>query len=213
MSIGEAAVAAGTISPEDEDRAGFYGLIANLLAGPPAAILLDRLARAAALEPARDMLEGEALARAWDALRDAARDVDAAAVGDEWRALFTAPGKPQAVMHASWYLTGFMMEKPLATLRDELVVLGLARDATCGEPEDHLAALCDVMRALLIDAHRAPAERSRAQEQFFNRHLRPWAAACCTALQNADDARFYKAVGAFAGAFLALEMRLLEIES
>lgn len=213
MSIDATAVAASTISPEDEDRAGFYGLIANLLAGPPPPMLLDRLARAEAIEPAIDMPEGEALARTWDALRNAARDGDAAAIGDEWRALFTAPGKPQAVMHASWYLTGFMMEKPLATLRDELAVLGLARHEACSEPEDHLAALCDVMRALLIDVHRAPSERSRTQEQFFNRHLRPWVAACCTALQGADNACFYKAVGAFAGAFLALEMRVLEIES
>ena len=204
---------AAMISAEDEDRAGFYGIIANLLASPPPRPLLESLANAAALEPARDMAEGEALARAWDALRDAARSGDAAAIADEWRTLFTAPGKPAVVMHGSWYLTGFMMEKPLATLRDELAVLGLTRNDDCGEPEDHLAALCDVMRALLIDAQRAPAERGRAQEQFFNRHLRPWAIACCSALQNADGARFYQTVGAFAGAFLALELRILEIEA
>ena len=201
------------ISPEDEDRAGFYGLIANLLANPPRPALLDSLADAEALDPARDMPEGEALARAWNTLRDAARESDAGAIADEWRVLFTAPGKPAVVMHASWYLTGFMMEKPLAALRDEIAVLGLARHDDCGEPEDHLAALCDVMRALLTDVQRAPAERSRAQERFFNRHLRPWAITCCSALQNADGARFYKAVGAFAGAFLALEMRMLEIEA
>ena len=67
-------------------------------------------------------------------------------------------------MHGSWYLTGFLMEKPLAVLRDDLTALGLARRDSCGEPEDHLAALCDVMRALLIDVRRAPAERARAQE-------------------------------------------------
>ncbi|MCB1899387.1 TorD/DmsD family molecular chaperone [Cognatazoarcus halotolerans] len=204
---------AAPVSPEDEDRAGFYGLIANLLAQPPHPVLLASLAGAEPLEPEAGIAEAEALARAWKGLRAAARDGDSAAIADEWRALFTAPGKPQAVMHASWYLTGFMMEKPLAVLRDDLATLGLARRDSCGEPEDHLAALCDVMRALLIDVRRPPAERAAAQENFFNRHLRPWAAACCTALQNAEDARFYKSVGAFSGAFLALEMRMLEIEA
>lgn len=201
------------ISPEDEDRAGFYGLIANLLAQPPHPVLLASLAGAEPLEPEPGIPEAEALARAWNGLRAAARNGDSAAIANEWSALFTAPGKPQAVMHASWYLTGFMMEKPLALLRDDLAALGLARRDSCGEPEDHLAALCDVMRALLIDVRRPSAERAMAQEHFFRRHLRPWAAACCTALQNADDAAFYKSVGAFTGAFLALEMRMLEIEA
>ena len=204
---------ADPISAEDEDRAGFYGLIANLLAQPPHPVLLASLAGAEPLEPAPGMPEAEVLARAWSSLRAAARDGDSTAIADEWSRLFTAPGKPQAVMHGSWYLTGFLMEKPLAVLRDDLAALGLARRDSCGEPEDHLAALCDVMRALLIDVRRAPAQRARAQEDFFNRHLRPWAAACCNALQNAEDARFYKSVGAFTGAFLALERRMLEIEA
>jgi TorA maturation chaperone TorD len=204
---------ASPLAPEDEARAGFYGLIANLLAAPPHPFLIGSLGGAEPLEADPEIPEAAALARAWNALRSAAREADPAGLHDEWQALFTGPGRPAVVLHGSWYLTGFLMEKPLAALRDDLAALGLARRDHCGESEDHLAAVCDVMRALLVDVRRSARERQAQQKAFFDRHIRPWASACCAALEAAPAARFYRAVGAFAAAFLALEAHALDIET
>lgn len=203
---------AASLTPEDEARAGFYGLLANLLAGPPHPLLIANVGGAEPLQADPAIAEAAQLARAWNRLRSAAREVDPVDLFEEWQALFTGPGRPAVVLHGSWYLTGFLMEKPLALLRDDLASLGLARRDHCGESEDHLAALCDVMRALLVDVRRPARERQVKQKEFFDRHLRPWASACCADLEAAPAAHFYRAVGAFAAAFFALEAHALDIE-
>lgn len=200
------------LAPEDEARAGFYGLLANLLAGPPHPLVVSGLGGAEPLEVDPQIAEAAELAQAWNALRGAAREVDPVDLFDEWQALFTGPGRPTVVLHGSWYLTGFLMERPLAQLRADLADLGLARRDDCGESEDHLAAVCDAMRALLVDAQRPAGERQARQKAFFDRHIRPWAGTCCAALEAAPAACFYRRVGRFAGAFLALEARALDIE-
>jgi TorA maturation chaperone TorD len=201
------------LPPEDEARAGFYGLLANLLAEPPHPLLVASLGSAEPLEVDPEIAEAARLACAWNGLRAVAREADPVDLYDEWQALFTGPGRPAVVLHGSWYLTGFLMEQPLARLREDLAALGLARRGHCGESEDHLAALCDAMRALVVDVRRSERERQAAQRQFFNRHIRPWAGACCADLEAAPAAHFYHRVGQFAGAFLALEAHALDIEA
>lgn len=201
------------LAPEDETRAGFYGLIANLLAAPPHPILIAGIAAGEPLEVDPRIDDAAALSEAWNALRQAAREADPTELKAEWQALFTSPGRPAVVLHGSWYLTGFLMEKPLAQLRSDLAALGLGRRERCGESEDHLAALCDAMRALLMDVRRDGPTREATQVEFFNHHIRPWAGACCAALMEAPEAGFYRAVGRFAAAFLALEAHALDIET
>lgn len=201
------------LTPEDEARAGFYGLIANLLAGPPHPLLIGELGGAEPLEADPEIPEAAHLARAWNGLRSVAREADPVDLYDEWQALFTGPGRPAVVLHGSWYLTGFLMEQPLARLREDLAALGLARRDHCGESEDHLAALCDAMRALLVDPSRPAQARQAAQKEFFDRHIRPWASTCCAALEAAPAAHFYRRVGQFTAAFLALEAHALDIEA
>jgi TorA maturation chaperone TorD len=201
------------LAPEDEARASFYALLANLLAGPPHPLVVSNLGGAEPLEADPQIEEAVQLAHAWNALRGAARDLDPVDLFEEWHALFTGPGRPAVVLHGSWYLTGFLMEHPLARLREDLADLGLARREHCGESEDHLAALCDAMRALLVDVRRPAPERQVKQKEFFDRHIRPWAGDCCAALEGAPEARFYRRVGQFAAAFLALEARALDIEA
>jgi len=201
------------LASEDEARAGFYGLLANLLAGPPHPLLVANLGGAEPLEADPAIPEAAQLARAWNGLRAVAREADPVDLYDEWHALFTGPGRPAVVLHSSWYLTGFLMEKPLAALREDLANLGLAPREHCGESEDHLAALCDAMRALLVDVRRPAPERQVKQKEFFDRHLRPWAGTCCASLAEAPAAHFYRAVGRFAAAFLALEAHALDIET
>jgi len=96
-----------------------------------------------------------------------------------------AIGRPQVVLYASWHLTGFMMEKPLAVLRDDLAELGLARQNEVRESEDHFAALMEVMRHLACDSDRPEAQRLALQQKFFLAHIDPWSEKLCDALDAA----------------------------
>ena len=208
MSAADLLVEPPVLSPEDADRAGFYGVLANLMAAPPSDALLAALAGADRLQADPAVPEGEALATAWAQLCDAAGQCEGERVRSEWNALFCGTGRPLVLPYASFYETGFLMEKPLARVRDDLAALGLAREAGCGEPEDHLAALCDAMRALISEGRGIDV-----QNPFFKRHLQPWIGPCCTDLMAATDAQFYRAVGAFTAAFFAVEARALSFET
>ncbi|QID19667.1 molecular chaperone [Nitrogeniibacter mangrovi] len=205
-SIDDLTAAPGAPAPEDADRAGFYGLIAYLMAQAPDAGTLGALGAAPALDADPGLDEAVALATAWQGLQQVAREMSADAVALEWAALFTGTGRPEVLPYASVVLTGFLMEKPLAELRDDLAALGLARQAGNGEPEDHLASVCEVMRLLI--------ERGDwdAQQRFYRRHLQPWVAPCCRTLSANPLARFYAALADFAQAFFMLEARALGYE-
>jgi TorA maturation chaperone TorD len=94
------------------------------------------------------------------------------------------------------------MDAPLARLRDDLIALGIARDPGVHEPEDHIAALMEVM-AMLVAQARA------AQKDFFNRHVAPWYASLCDRLEQQQESEFYRAVGRFARDVLDVERELM----
>jgi len=108
------------------------------------------------------------------------------------------------VPYGSWYLTGFLMEKPLSVLRDDLATMGFARnDGTC-EPEDHVAALCEVM-SLLINEGRSLGEQTR----FFDAHMSSWLGQFFTDLSEAKSAVFYRSVARFGKAYFDFEKQYL----
>src|SRR5713101_6166069 len=130
------------VAQEDLARADMYALIARLLYAPD-----EQLLRAIAT--ADEIIAETAnapLAEAWHALAAAAEACDPVAMIDEYEKLFIGVGRPEVMLYGSYYLAGFMMEKPLALLRGDLAQMGLARNESVCEPEDHLSALCDVMR-------------------------------------------------------------------
>jgi TorA maturation chaperone TorD len=187
------AVPDSLLPPEEQDRADLYALLAALLLGPDDA-LLDALAgmpRAADHTPA--------LARAWDTLIDAAGRCGAAA-RDEFAALFVATGTPRINPYQCWYLAGWLMDAPLAELREDLRALGLARASGVTELEDHLGALCEAMRVLV-----QRGEPLEAQQAFFRKHLAGWPARCLSDIGAAPGVDFYRAVAGFGQAFFALE--------
>ena len=106
--------------------------------------------------------------------------------------------------YASWYLTGFLMEKPLAALRDDLRRLGIQRRADIHEPEDHAAALLEVM-SILIEAG------DDNQQRFFDTHIKPWMVSLFDDIKAAESARFYRSVGQLGLAFLRSELAFSEI--
>lgn len=197
-----------SISAQDQARAGYYALLGRLFSSAPDSALLDSLAGCESLAGNADT----DFARAWRQLCGAALLCEAGEAGDEFDALFIGVGKPEVVLHGSYYMAGFMMEKPLARLRQHLAELGLARRSDVSEPEDHICALAEVMRHLICDEAQSPAQRSERQKAFFVRHLRPWYAALFDQIESKPAANFYRRVAQFGHAFLDLDRRALEIE-
>ena len=147
---------------------------------------------------------GALLERSWRDVVAAAREMPLADIRQEYDALFGGVGKPEVYLFGSHYLSGFLNEKPLALLRDDIAALGLARDDTMSETEDHVAYVCEVMRYLIAGEDAAVANLTR-QREFFTRHVQAWVPALCDALAVHPKARFYRALGAFTGSFVSVE--------
>ncbi len=181
-----------------ELRSGTYALLGALLSRPPDQELLDRL-RAIADTNA----ENQALPLAWSGLKRAAEQADPQLLKDEYQTLFIGLGRGELLPYASWYLTGFLMEKPLGELRTELFELGFERQPDVREPEDHVAVLCEVMSQLVMD------EPLSLQCRFFESHLSSWVKQFFLDLEQTPSAGFYQAVGRLGQAFTDFEARYL----
>jgi TorA maturation chaperone TorD len=182
-------------------RANVYALLARLLARPPDPDLLSE----AAAWSGDDSAFGEAVS----ALAAKARAADPQAVKDEYEALFIGLGRGELVPYASYYLTGFLHEKPLARVRQDLREIGAERDPAVKEPEDHIAALLDVMVGLILGKFRASGvERERA---FFRDHINSWAPYFFKDLESAKAADFYRPVGTLGRLFLIIEETAFEM--
>jgi TorA maturation chaperone TorD len=178
----------------DAHRAQEYGLLATLLARAPDAKFLARVAR----------LRGDAspLGVAHAALAEAASRTDTHRVEREYFDLFIGLGRGELLPYGSFYLTGFLHERPLQRLRQDLVDLGIERTRGNIEPEDHAYILCEVM-AGLID-RRFPA-RAGSDQRIFERHLKPWMARFFSDLERAEAADFYARVGTVGRLFMDIE--------
>lgn len=196
------------VDPQDEARADFYGLMARLFYAAPDAGLLEALAGSAELDAESTRA---ALPAAWSALRRAAAEATAEAVSAEYEQTFIGVGKAEVMLYGSFYLAGFLNEKPLAELRSDLAALGFARNSSASEPEDHIAGLADVMRQLILDQGSVPEDRDATQRQFFARHLEPWYDRLCDAIEAAPETDFYRNVAGFTRAFLELEHEFFRI--
>ncbi|MBY0340590.1 MAG: molecular chaperone TorD family protein [Rhodocyclaceae bacterium] len=183
----------------DLARADAYALLAHLLFSPPQAAVLDTLRQS------QREAGGDEVSAAWNALCAAVSDEQT--IADEYAALFVSVGKPEVSLYASWYLTGFMMEKPLALLRDDLMQLGLARQAGQQDPEDHMAGELEVMRHLIMRADAV------WQQCFFQQHLQPWYGDFCAALGAAEAGVFYRAVARFMQTFLDMERDYFRLQA
>lgn len=187
------------LDDSDLARADAYALLAHLLFAAPQPAILD------ALRQMQHADAGDDMSRKWNALCAAA--VDEQAIADEYAALFISIGKPPVSLYASWYLTGFLMEKPLALLRGDLQQLGLARQEGKLDPEDHMAGELEVMRHLIMRGD------SGWQQCFFQQHLQPWYGDFCAALAAAEAANFYRALARFMQAFLDMERDYFRLQA
>jgi len=188
--------------PEEQARANFYGLLARLFYAPPDEALLKALAAADELDA-----EDETLAARWRELIAAAALTPAEAVREEYDSVFVGTGKAPVTLYASAYSLRYTNETPLAALRGELAALGLGRRSQAGEPEDHIAALCETMRHLIAEQRR-PLEEQR---DFYARWLAPNVDALCAAIEASEHTSFYRVVARLAKAFFSLEQAAFEM--
>lgn len=185
---------------EELARAELYGLLARLWLAPPDADLLQQFKVAVTQAPER----GAHLEAPWQALVAAMRESSLEAAADEYDALFLGVGKPEVFLYGSYYLTGFLNERPLAALRSDLAALGLARDESRLETEDHIAYGFEVMRYLIAGDDLAVCNLEQ-QRRFFRTHLQPWVESLCDAVQAHPGARLTRALAAFTHAFVQVE--------
>ncbi|MBS0328159.1 MAG: molecular chaperone TorD family protein [Proteobacteria bacterium] len=194
------------LAPEDEGRSDIYGLLGRLYADGPDAALLASIAGAPRMEGA------SAFAGAWNRLADASGAIEAADAMQEYTDLFVGVGKSEVNLHASFWISGFTMERPLAQLRGELATLGLTRREGVNMLEDHLSALCESMRMLIAgDAERGPASYE-IQRAFFERNLAPWVFDCCIAIGDSPIANFYRGVAECTSAFMTIDREALAMD-
>ncbi len=184
------------IPDEDRLRADLYNFLGLLLARPADQMLLDQTAS----------LQGDEgpLGQAINGLARVAKVSKPAAVEREFTALFIGLGRGELLPYASYYLTGFLNEKPLAKLRKDMAARQITRAETAFEPEDSMAALMEMMGGMIVGRFGAPARLER-QRTFFNNHIAPWAVHFYTDVEGAKSSVFYAGVGAVGRAFMEIE--------
>ena len=192
----------GGIAEEETLRAELYALLGWLLKAPPSA---EDLQRAAAFEG-----DDSELGRAIRVLAAAARAAQPEAVEDEYYTLFIGVSDGELTPYASYYLTGFTYEKPLGKLRIEMKKLGIAKSDDVPEPEDHIAALCEMMAGLITGAFGEPADLA-TQQRFFDTHIAPWARKFFEDLEAAGSAALYMPVGTIGKLFMDIETQAFQM--
>jgi TorA maturation chaperone TorD len=191
---------------EELARAELYGLLARLWLAPPDAGLLEQFRVAVTQPPER----GGHLEAPWEQLVAAMRATTPEAAAAEHEALFHGIGKPEIFAYGSYYLSGFLNEKPLAELRADLAKLGLARAGDALETEDHVAYVFEVMRYLIAgdDAARCNLEQQR---RFFRAHVQSWIERLCDAVAAHPRAGLWRSVGEMTRAFVQVETQAFDM--
>lgn len=187
--------------PEDLARADLYGLIARFFQSPPDQVLLDQIAATADQQDANTEAP---LAKVWMDVVEAAKNNPAKAWQDEFDLNFISVGKPNIVLNGSFYMAGHLNEKPLVNIRRALEEFGLEAADEVTETEDHISALCEVMR-YLIAGDNIEVSNLTNQRVFFNEHIRPWYESLCDAIEGVPEMHLYHPIAALTREFLAIE--------
>ncbi len=193
-----------TVTEEDRLRADLYNFLGLILSAPPDETLLLQTAGLAG--------DDSELGQAIDALARLAKVSRPKKVESEFGRLFIGLGRGELLPFASYYLTGFLNEKPLATLRRDMIARGMARSETVFEPEDSIASLMEMMGAMIVGRFGTPADLA-TQKEFFNRHVGPWAGHFFTDLEGAEHSIFYAPVGTVGRLFMEIEAEAFRLSA
>ena len=200
------AIAAAAADDTEQARAGLYRLLGTALSHPPTAELIEALRRL----PAPD--DGGVIATALAGVARSAAATSLAAARRDYDALFVGIARGELVPYASFYLTGFLHDRPLARLREDLAGIGLAATPGHPDPEDHAGTVCEVMAGLIDGGHGVQQDLA-GQHRFFERHMAPWLGRFFDDLAAAQGVALYAAIGALGGALLAVERLAFQMEA
>ncbi len=184
------------VAEEDKLRADLYDYLSVALSNPPTKELIKKTTE----------LKGDEsdLGTGFKSLSRVASSQNEKSVTSEFNALFIGVGRGELLPYASFYLTGFLNEKPLALLRNDMASLQIERSANVYEPEDNIASLLEMMAGMITGRFGEPASLSQ-QRDFFNRHIGPWAGHFFSDLEGAKNSVFYAPIGAIGRAFIEIE--------
>lgn len=184
------------VSEEDLLRADLYDFLGALFSAPPSKSLLQKTSALSG--------DDSDLGVAIGTLAKISKSMTVASAEREFNALFVGLARGELLPYASYYLTGFLHEKPLAALRKDMIGLGLERAPNVFEPEDNIASLCEAMAALIRGRFGEPLAIDR-QKDFFNKHLAPWAGHFFNDLEEAKNSVLYTPVGSVGRLFMDIE--------
>ena len=177
-------------------RADMYSFLATLLRGEPSDELLETVST----------INGDpsAIGSASSVLATLAGKLSGDEIRDEYMRLFIGVGRGEILPYASYYLTGFLNDKPLANLRNDMTELRIERAEGVKDPEDHIASLFDIMGGMIRGAFGEPTDLA-SQAKFFKKHIEPWAPLLMQDIEAAKSAVFYAPVGTIGRAFMDIE--------
>jgi TorA maturation chaperone TorD len=190
------------IDDEDILRAELYSFLAALLRVEPQDNLLASVSQISG--------DDTPIGKATGTLSYLAKEMDAATIRSEYVDLFIGVGRGELLPYCSYYLTGFLNEKPLANLRQDMASIGIARAENVKDPEDHIASLCDMMAGLILGNFGRPYSLQE-QATFFKKHISAWAGLFFADLEAAKSAVFYAPVGTIGRIFMVIESQAFDM--
>ena len=191
------------IAEEDLLRADMYGFLASIFRKEPSDQLIDMVAS----------LDGDnsPIGSACMTLAHLAKTLDNDLIRNEYVSVFIGVGRGEILPFASYYLTGFLNDKPLANLRGDMAEIGVVRADGVKEPEDHIASLFDMMAGLIrgdFGRHYTIAEQAR----FYRQHIEPWAGLLMRDIEAAKSAVFFAPAGTVGRLFLDIESQAFSMD-
>ena len=184
------------INNEDQLRADMYSFLANLLRAEPSSELVNQLTK---LES-----DDSPIGKSIKTLSKLASSLDLPTIRDEYVRIFIGVGRGEILPFASYYLTGFLKDKPLAKLRNDMKEIGIELAENVKEPEDHIASLFDMMSGLILGKFSKKFSIGE-QRGFFNKHLAPWVDLLMRDIESSRIAVFYSPIGTIGREFMEIE--------
>jgi TorA maturation chaperone TorD len=184
------------INNEDQLRADMYSFLANLLRAEPSVELVNQLTKLESDE--------SPIGKSIKTLSKLASSLDLPTIRDEYVRIFIGVGRGEILPFASYYLTGFLKDKPLAKLRNDMKEIGIQLAENVKEPEDHIASLFDMMSGLILGKFSKKFSIGE-QKEFFNKHLAPWVDLLMRDIESSRIAVFYSPIGTIGREFMEIE--------
>jgi len=184
------------INNEDQLRADMYSFLANLFRAEPSAELVNQLTKLESDE--------SPIGKSIKTLSKLASSLDLPTIRDEYVRIFIGVGRGEILPFASYYLTGFLKDTPLAKLRNDMKEIGIQLAENVKEPEDHIASLFDMMSGLILGKFSKKFSIGE-QKEFFNKHLATWVDLLMRDIESSRIAVFYSPIGTIGREFMEIE--------